>query len=82
MNEYVMQDSLFLVMLGFGLAMAVVVVLLVLARASQYPSPGYRPPPVVYTYPGEGPGNRLGVGCILFPLLLAAMAVLLALVSQ
>lgn len=79
MNTIVLQDPLFLVVLGFGLAMAVVVVLLVLSRASQYPPSGYASPPAAYS--SESPGDRLGVGCILFPLLIAGVAVLLALLS-
>ncbi|HEY67211.1 MAG: hypothetical protein DRI79_02295 [Chloroflexi bacterium] len=79
MNTTVLQDPLFLVVLGFGLAMAVVVVLLVLTRASHYPSPGYTPPPAAYS--SESPGDRLDAGCILFPLLIAGIAVLLALLS-
>lgn len=79
MNETVLQDPLFLVLLGFSLAMAVVVVLLVLSRASHNSSPGYTSPPVVYT--SEYPGDRLGVGCLLLPLLVAGFVVLLALLS-
>jgi hypothetical protein len=79
MNTIVLQDPLFLVVLGFVLAMVVVVVLLVLSRANQYPSQGYMPPPVVYS--SESPSDRLGVGCILFPLLIAGIAILLALFS-
>lgn len=79
MNETVLQDPLFLVLLGFSLAMAVVVVLLVLSRASRNPSPGYTSPPVVYT--SEYPGDRPDVGCLLLPLLIVGIVVVLALLS-
>ena len=78
-NAVVLQNPLFLLMLGFCLAMAAVVVILVLSRASQYPPPGYAPPPMVY--PSGGPGDRLNPGCLLLPLLVVGVTVLLALLS-
>lgn len=79
MNDIVLQDPLFLVVLGFGLAMGVMVVVLVLNRAGQSASPGYSPPPAAYS--AGNAGDRLAVGCLFFPLLIASLAVLMALVS-
>ncbi len=78
MNKIVMQDPLFLVLVGFGLAMTLVIVML-MTRRSQYPPPGYGAPPT--PNPAANPGNRLGVGCVFYPLLIASLAVLLALLS-
>jgi len=77
MDTLVLQDPLFLVVLGFGLAMAIVVVLLVLTSASR--NPRYAPPPVAYS--GQDPGDRLRAGCIFFPLLIFGVVALLALLS-
>lgn len=79
MNTIVLQDPLFLVMLGFGLAMAVVVVLLALTRASRHLPPGYTP---LVAYPSEAPDGGLGAGCLFFPLLITGIAILLALLSS
>ena len=79
MNPAVMQDPLFLMLLGFALAMSLVVVVLALKRPAGYPTQGYTSPTAAYA--NEGSGDRRNLGCIAIPLLIVTILMVFALLS-